>query len=131
MKVDWKQLLKYSRPILRQKKLKGNFLKQNTEKQLPQLRYFVLIVLSLAIFLTGCGTTLKQVNVSDEAVKIEREKQEDIAFSRFMDKQNRLYSISYPMLVASAELFTDKVRPTYGFMLHDNDLYGKVLGKEY
>jgi predicted Zn-dependent protease len=48
-----------------------------------------------------------------------------------MDKQNRLYSISYPMLVASGELFPKKVRPAYGFMLHDKDLYGKVLGKEY
>jgi hypothetical protein len=99
-------------------------------------RYWVywndlFICMVVALLASGCGTTLKQVVVSDEAVKIEREKQEDIAFSRFMDKQNRLYSISYPMLVASAELFTDKVRPTYGFMLHDKDLYGKVLGKEY
>jgi hypothetical protein len=83
------------------------------------------------LIFAGCGTTLKQVVVSDEAVKIEREKQEDIAFSRFMDKQNRLYSISYPMLVASGELFPKKVGPAYGFMLHDKDLYGKVLGKEY
>ncbi len=111
-------------------KQRGELFKQ-TEKHIPQLRHIVLLLLSLVIFLTGCGTTLKQVVVSDEAVKIEKEKQEDLAFSRFMDKQNRLYSISYPMLVASAELFTDKVRPTYGFMLHDKDLYGKVLGKEY
>ncbi|MCP4263130.1 MAG: M48 family metalloprotease, partial [Planctomycetes bacterium] len=66
-----------------------------------------------------------------EAVRIEKEKQEDLAFSRFMDKQNRLYSISYPMLVASGELFTDKVRPAYGFILHDKELYRKILGKEY
>lgn len=86
----------------------------------------------LLIFIfTGCGTTLKKVTVSDEAVRIEKEKQEDLAFSRFMDKQNRLYSISYPMLVASGELFTDKVRPTYGFILHDKELYRKILGKEY
>ncbi len=63
---------------------------------------FISIV--VALLATGCGTTLKQVTVSDEAVKIEREKQENIAFSRFMDKQNRLYSISYPMLVVSGEL---------------------------
>ncbi len=88
-------------------------------------------VLWFALVVAGCGTTLKQVTVSDEAVQIEREKQEDIAFTLFMKKQNRLFSISYPMLVASGELFTDKVRPTYGFMLHDKDLYGKILGKEY
>jgi C-terminal processing protease CtpA/Prc len=80
---------------------------------------------------TGCGTTLKKVTVSDEAVRIEKEKQEDLAFSRFMDKQNRLYSISYPLLVASGELFTDEVRPAHGFMLHDKELYKKTLGKEY
>ncbi len=85
----------------------------------------------MAWVVAGCGTTLKKVVVSDEAVQIEREKQEDIAFTRFMKKQNRLFSTSYPMLVASGELFTDKVRPTYGFMLHDKDMYGKILGKEY
>ncbi|HDY69150.1 hypothetical protein LCGC14_1531450 [marine sediment metagenome] len=91
----------------------------------------LLIGIVMALVVAGCGPTLKQVIVSDEAVQIEREKQEDIAFSRFIEKQNRLFSISYPMLVASGELFTDKVRPTYGFMLHDNELYGKILGKEY
>ncbi|MHC4138972.1 MAG: M48 family metallopeptidase [Planctomycetota bacterium] len=90
-----------------------------------------MILVVVALLASGCGTTLKQVNVSDEAVKIEREKQEDIAFSRFMDKQDHLYSISYPMLVASGELFPEKVKPAYGFRLHDQDLYGKILGKEY
>ena len=75
----------------------------------------IFIGVVVALLTASCGTTLKQVTVSDEAVKIEREKQENIAFSRFMDKQNRLYSISYPMLVASGELFTDKLRPAYGF----------------
>ncbi len=89
------------------------------------------VVLWFALIFAGCGTTLKQVVVSDEAVQIEREKQEDIAFTRFMKKQNHLFNISYSMLVASGELFTDKVRPTYGFMLHDKELYRKILGKEY
>ncbi len=92
----------------------------------------VLVVgAAMALVVAGCGTTLKQVTVSDAAVQIEREKQENIAFTRFMKKQNHLYSISYPMLVASGELFTDKVRPSYGFVLHDKDLYRKILGKEY
>ncbi len=91
----------------------------------------LLIGIVMALVVAGCGTTLKQVTVSDEAVQIEREKQENIAFTRFMKKQNRLYSISYPMLVAAGELFPDKVRPAYGFMLHDKELYRKILGKEY
>ncbi len=91
----------------------------------------IFIGVVVALLTASCGTTLKQVTVSDEAVKIEREKQENIAFSRFMDKQNRLYSISYPMLVASGELFTDKLRPAYGFILHDKELYRKILAKEY
>ncbi len=108
------------------------------------------IALSLwfVLIFAGCGTTLKPVNISDEAVKIERDKQEGIAFSRqnhlyrssytmlvassrFKDKQNRLYRISYPMLVASGELFTDEVRPIYGFILYDKKVYRKTLGKEY
>ncbi|MHC4321527.1 MAG: M48 family metalloprotease [Planctomycetota bacterium] len=103
-------------------------------KMRPRYRVYwnnLFIGIVVALLTTSCGTTLKQVHISDEAVKIEREKQEDIAFSRFMDKQNRLYSISYPMLVASGELFTDKVRPTYGFILHDKELYREILGKEY
>jgi hypothetical protein len=85
----------------------------------------------VALLTTGCATTLKQVTVSDKAVKIERETQADIALPRFMDKQKRLYSLSYPMLVASGELFPKEVIPAYGFMMHDKDLYGTVLGKEY
>jgi len=106
------------------------------------------VVLWFALIFAGCGTTLKPVNISDEAIKIERDKQKDIAFprqnqlyrssytmlvasSRFMDKQNRLYKISYPMLVATGELFTDEVRPIYGFILHDKKVYRKTPGKEY
>ncbi len=40
------------------------------------------VVLWFALIFAGCGTTLKPVNISDEAVKIERDKQKDIAFSQ-------------------------------------------------
>jgi hypothetical protein len=69
MKVDRKQFSIYSGlvffvipSISRQKKLRGDTLKQKDGKPTPWLRFFVLMILSLFVFLTGCSVTTKLVS---------------------------------------------------------------------
>ncbi|RMF84397.1 MAG: hypothetical protein D6736_19350, partial [Nitrospinota bacterium] len=43
-------------------------------------RKSLLALIGLLIMLVGCGPTLKQVSLPEEAVELEREKQREIAF---------------------------------------------------
>ena len=108
---------------------------------------YIFRCIVVILLVAGCGTTLQPGQVSDEAVIIERDRQKDIALSHQKqlyrshytmtvvssrtDKQNRLYRISYPLLVASGELFTEETRPIYGFILYDKKVYRKTPDKEY
>lgn len=91
----------------------------------------LLIVLGLCLTASACGPTLKETHLPKEAVEAEREKQREIAFSVLMQRQDRLLNVSYPLLVAGAELCKDEARPTSGFTLHDKKLYQTTLGREY
>ena len=52
---------------LRQEKLRGDTLKQKEGKPTPWLRYFVLLLFPLVIFLTGCASTAVRLpNVQEE-----------------------------------------------------------------
>lgn len=91
----------------------------------------LLVVLSFTLAAAGCGPSLKRVALPEEAVQAEREKQLEIALSTFMQRQERLFTVSYNVLVAGPELCGKDVRPTYGFVLHDKKRYGVLLGKEF
>jgi hypothetical protein len=53
--------------ILKQEKIRGDFFKQ-TGKHPPQLRYFVLLLLSLVILIAGCASpTVRRPNIQEEA----------------------------------------------------------------
>jgi len=54
--------------ILKQEKIRGDFFKQ-TGKHPPQLRYFVLLLLSLVILIAGCASppTVRLPNIQEEA----------------------------------------------------------------
>ena len=90
-----------------------------------------LLILWLALTAVGCGPTLKEVAVSEELVQAEAEKQREIAFAVSMRRQDRLSKVSYPLLVAAAELCEDDATPIYGFTLHDIELYEETHGEEY
>lgn len=95
------------------------------------MKRYILLSFLIIFISVGCGTTLKQVTISDKEVQVEREKQQDIAFSLLIKRLDRLSKLSYPLLVTAGEIFTKKVRPIYGFRLHDKYLYGEILGSEY
>lgn len=91
----------------------------------------LFLFLGLALVLMGCGPSLQRVAVSEEVVKAERDKQRELAFSAFVKRQERLMGVSYPLLTAAGELCKRDAQPIYGLMLHDKELYRKMLGKEY
>ncbi len=90
-----------------------------------------LLILWLTLTLAGCGPTLKEVAVSEELVQAEAEKQREIAFAVSIRRQDRLSNVSYPLLVAVAELCGDDAGPICGFTLHDQELYEETYGEEY
>jgi hypothetical protein len=96
----------------------------------PSVKLFVVTIICHFV-IAGCGTTLKQVSVSDAEVQIEREKQQDAVFSLFTERSDKLHNISYPLLMVAGDIFPKQTRPIYGFLLHDKYLYGKLLGHEY
>lgn len=93
----------------------------------PAILYLITRILFLAFLpvLIGCGPTLKQTHISDQAVRAEREKQREIAFDTFIKRQKRLYEVSYPLLAAASSMNIDDARPVCGFMVCTKDAYGK------
>lgn len=83
---------------------------------------FFLVFLSA---LLGCGPSLKQAHISDQAVKVEKEKQREIAFDIFLKRQKRLYEVSYPLLAAASSMNIDDAGPDGGFVVCTKDAYGK------
>jgi membrane-associated protease RseP (regulator of RpoE activity) len=91
-------------------------------KTRPLTCVFLLVFLAA---LWGCGPTLKQVQISDPAVKAEKEKQREIAFDTFIKRQKRLYKVSYPLLAAAYSMNIDDARLVCGFMVCTKDAFGK------
>lgn len=81
--------------------------------------------LALIMIIAACGPSLKQINISDQAVQAEREKQREIAFDTFIKRQKRLYEVAYPLLIAAASMNIDDARPVCGFMICTKDTYPK------
>jgi hypothetical protein len=80
----------------------------------------------LGIFLvSGCGPTLQQAHISDSAVQLEKDKQQEIAFDTYIKRQKRLFEISYPLLCAASSMNIDDARPTCGFAFVTKDTFKK------
>jgi hypothetical protein len=84
------------------------------------------LLLALAVALAaGCGPTLKRVSVPREAVEIERQRQQEMAFSILMQRRDRQLNVFYPLKIAATELCGKDVERIYGIELHDKRSYGK------
>jgi membrane-associated protease RseP (regulator of RpoE activity) len=84
----------------------------------------LLFVVSLSL-LPGCGPSLRQTHISDQAVQREKEKQQEIAFDTLIKRQQRLYAVSLPLLAAAYSMDIDDAILTCGFMVCTKDAYGK------
>lgn len=89
-------------------------------RQLPCLLLSVFLVL-----LTGCGPTLRQARISDQAVQVEKEKQQEIAFDTFIKRQKRLYAVSFPLLAAAYSMDIADAILVGGFLVCTKDAFGK------
>lgn len=89
-------------------------------------RLFIVSSMALTfIFYLGCAPSFKQANISDQDVKAEKEKQQEIAFDTLIKRQKRLYDVSYPLLAAASSMNIDDMRFVTGFMLCTKDAYPK------
>ena len=83
--------------------------------------WFVLfLVISL---IPACAPTLKEIPVSKEAVEAEKEKQREIAVVTFLERQESLNRVAYPLLVGATPFCRNDLRNFCGFEVHDKKLY--------
>ena len=89
--------------------------------------FFRILILTLVsiLIIGGCGPTLQQANISDQAVQLEKDQQQEIAFDTYIKRQKRLFEISFPLLSAASSMNIDDVRPTCGFAFVTQDTYKK------
>ncbi len=69
------------------------------------------------IVLTACAPTTQRVRVSDGAAEAEARKQRQIALQAYLEDQQRLLRVSYPLLTRGSDLCGDDVRYTTGMAI--------------
>ncbi|MFM8339468.1 MAG: PDZ domain-containing protein, partial [Fluviibacter sp.] len=65
----------------------------------------------------ACAPTTQRVRVSDGAAEIEARKQRQIALQAYLEDQQRLLRVSYPLLTRGSDLCGDDIRYTTGMAL--------------
>jgi membrane-associated protease RseP (regulator of RpoE activity) len=88
------------------------------------LKLLLCTLLSIMI-IGGCGPTLQQAHISDQAVQLEKDKQQEIAFDTYIKRQKRLFEISFPLLSAASSMNIDDVKQTCGFVFVTKDTFKK------
>jgi Zn-dependent protease with chaperone function len=76
----------------------------------------------VALLLTSCAPSLKEMPVSESAAQIEEQKQREMALSLWVKRQDRLGVVVYRLTNAAADL-CDQTRTAYGVVIHDISSY--------
>ncbi|NPV05941.1 MAG: M48 family metalloprotease [Syntrophaceae bacterium] len=88
----------------------------------------LLIVWLSLLVLFGCGPKLKKIDISDPAVRAEREKQQQLLAENFLKQQSRLMRISGPILCSAAEFApAEKVNAYYGLFFIHKDIISQEM----
>ena len=87
-------------------------MKTDKYKSLNLLVLFILPLVSTLI--AGCGTTTARTGVSQEALKAEIQKQQELSAKDFLEKSTRLHKVSYPLLRASVPYCEQDIRRGIG-----------------
>ena len=85
----------------------------------------LLFALILMLIIGGCGPTLQQAHISDQAVQLEKDKQQEIAFDTYIKRQKRLFEIAYPLLSAASSMNIDDAILTCGYAFVTKDTFKK------
>jgi predicted Zn-dependent protease len=80
-----------------------------------------VIMFILPVISSGCGPILKEVQVSSHEVAAETETQREIAFAALEKKQERLHSVSTPLLVTATKMGCTDTVPRCGFNIFRKD----------
>jgi hypothetical protein len=91
----------------------------------------VAAVLALGFAAAGCAPTLIIPTVSEAEARAEAERQREMAFSVAMKREERLFNVGLPLLVAAKEFCDKQVGNIYGFLLTDKMEYRKTYGKDF
>jgi hypothetical protein len=84
-----------------------------------------ILCLLLIVTIIGCGPTLKQASISDPAVMAERDKQQELALTTYVEREKRLYKVGFPLLVEATSINVQAVKPNCGFKITTKDRYPK------
>jgi hypothetical protein len=91
-----------------------------------------LLISLIVCFFFSCGPKLKKIDVSDPAVRAEREKQQQLFAENFVKQQSRLMKVSGPILCSAAEFApNDKVNAYYGLFFVHKDIISNEMKDTY
>ena len=89
---------------------------------------WLLAGVSLCAALTACAPTTQRVRVSNEAAESEARKQRQVALQAYLDDQQRLMRVSYPLLTRGADLCGEDLRYITGMALANSST---LLGEQF
>ncbi len=88
---------------------------------MKKAKFFILI---LILLISSCAPSLKEIpQVPKEAIEAERLKQRKIALFTYFERKEKLNQVWYNLIVGSAPLCKKKIKPVYGFEIHDKEMY--------
>lgn len=82
----------------------------------------------LCAIIAACAPTTQRVRVTNEAAETEARKQRQVALQAYLDDQQRLMRVSYPLLTRGADLCGDDLRYTTGMALANSST---LLGEQF
>ncbi|MCM8804515.1 MAG: M48 family metalloprotease, partial [Candidatus Omnitrophica bacterium] len=98
------------------------------------MKKILKIFVALIIF-SGCAPTIKQPQISKEAIEEEKEKQEEIVLFTYLDRQERLYKVGLPLLKGALNYYNRKPSISFGIIVHSSKNYKKeqlpIVRKRY
>ena len=89
---------------------------------------WLLAGVALCALLAACAPTTQRVRISDEAAETEARKQRQVALQAYLDDQQRLMRVSYPLLTRGADLCGDDLRYITGMALANSST---LLGEQF
>lgn len=90
---------------------------------------------SFILISSGCGPSLKRVKVSDEAMEAEAQKQRELAFSKSVERNEKLQFVAFKVSALGAEICGENVDMRYGVFAVNTegykDEYKDIAGRYY
>ena len=84
-------------------------------------------ILLLSLFLSACAAPITMGPQGDvQALHLETQKQQMMAFQRQIEQESRLYTVAYPVLEKNRDFCGNKVKPGYGLAVWNIHTVGRA-----